>query len=74
MQHSMDTNIKIVIYNIVLVGQLQLLVRQSHDLVGHLILSNIFVVGQNVLRVLGLVGQYSILVGHLSLTYRYFKA
>ena len=48
------------------------MVGQSRDLVGHLILSNIFVVGQNVLRVLGLVRQLSILVGHLSLTYRLF--
>ena len=48
------------------------MVGQSHDPVGHLILSKFFLVGQNVLRVLGLAGQFSILVGHMSLTYRLF--
>lgn len=56
-----------------LVGHLQFMVGKSHDLAGHLILSKRFVVGQNVLSVFGSVGQFSILVGQLSLTYRLFQ-
>ena len=47
-----------------LVGHLQFMVGQKHNLVGHLILRPVFPVGQNVRCVFRLVGQILILVGH----------
>ena len=57
-----------------LVGHFQFMVEQKHNLVGHLILPQIFPVGQNVRFVFCLVGQFWILVGHCPMPDRYFKA
>ena len=57
-----------------LVGHFQFMVEQKHNLVGHLILPQIFAVGQNVRFVFCLVGQFWILVGHCPMPDRYFKA
>ena len=47
---------------------LQFMVGERHDPVGHLILPNIFLVGQNVLRVFRSVGQFWIFRGHCPLS------
>ena len=48
-----------------LVGHLQFMVGQKHNLVGHLILPRVFPIGQNVRCVFRLFGQILILVGPL---------
>ena len=53
-----------------LVGYLQFMVGQKHDLVGHLILARIFPVGQNVWSVFRLVGQIFILVEYCAMSDR----
>ena len=53
---------------------LQFMVRQKHNLVGHLDSPQIFPVGQNVRCVFRLVGQFLIMVGHSPMLDRYFKA
>ena len=57
-----------------LVEHLQFMVGQKHNLVGHLILPQIFPVGRNVRCNFGLVGEFFILVGHCPMSDRYFKA
>ena len=57
-----------------LVGYLQFMVEQKHNLVGHLILPRIFPVRQNVRYVFHLVGQFLILVWNCPMSDRYFKA
>ena len=57
-----------------LVGYLQFMVEQKHNLVGHLILPRIFAVGQNVRYVFHLAGQFLIFVWHFPMSDRYFKA
>ena len=50
------------------------MVGQKHNMVGNLILPQIFLVGQNVWCVLHLVGQFFILVGYCLMPDHYFKA
>ena len=57
-----------------LVRHLQFMIRQKHNLLGHLILPRIFPLGQNVRCVFRLVGQFFILTGHCLMSDRYFKA
>ena len=57
-----------------LVGHVQFMVAQKHNLVRHLILPQVFPVGQNVRRVFRLVRQILISVRHDPMSNRYFKA
>ena len=57
-----------------LVGHLQFMVEQKHNVVGHLVLTRVLPVGQNVRCVFCLVGQILILVGHCPMSDHYFKA
>ena len=57
-----------------MVGHLQFMVGQKHNLVGHLILPLVFPIGQNVRYVFRLAGQILILVGHCPMSDRNFKA
>ena len=57
-----------------LVGHVQFMVAQKHNLVRHLILPRVFPVGQNVRRVFRLVRQILISVRHDPMSNRYFKA
>ena len=57
-----------------LVGHLQFMVGQTHNLVWNLILPRVFPVRQNAWWVFRLVGQILILVGHCPMSDRYFKA
>ena len=50
------------------------MVGQKHNLVGHLILLQIFPIEQNVRCVFRLIGQFLILVGRCPMSDRYFKA
>ena len=57
-----------------LVGHLQLMVRQKHNLIRHLILPPVFPFGQKILCVFRSVGQILILVGHCPISDGYFRA
>ena len=57
-----------------MVGHLQFMVGQKHNLVGYAILPRVFPVGQNVHSAFRLVGQILILVGHYPMSDHYFKA
>ena len=57
-----------------LVGHVQFMVAQKHNLVRHLILPRVFPIGQNVRRVFRLVRQILISVRHCPMSNRYFKA
>ena len=57
-----------------MVGHLQFMVGQKHNLVGHAILPRVFPIGQNVRSAFRLVRQILILVGHCPMSHRYFKA
>ena len=57
-----------------LVGYLQFMVEQKHNLAGHLILPQIFLVGQNVWYVFHLSRQFLILIWHCLMSDCYFKA
>ena len=57
-----------------LVGHLQFMVRQKHNLVGHLILPQIYPIGQSDWCFFCLVGQLLILAGHCPMSDHYFKA
>ena len=56
-----------------LVRYLQFRVEQKHNLIGHLILSRVFPIRQNVRYVFHLVGQFFILVWHCPMSNHYFK-